>query len=120
MIEVDLAPDQVRSVGLAILCPTTRNLRGAARRERHAQRGGDTPGDAVLDGENRRQVPVVALRPEVHAVRGPDELGGDTEVVAGTTDGALDKIADAELVSDAPGDDRSHSTTMDGGTRPHA
>jgi hypothetical protein len=60
----------------------------------------------VLDGENVLQVPVVALRPDVIARCGVDQLGGHPDTLAAAPHAAFDHVAHAELAADLRDVDR--------------
>jgi len=65
--------------------------------------GHDGTGDLVLYNEDVDQLPVVGLGPEVIALVGLDELGGDAHAVAGPAHASLQDVADAELTGDVAG-----------------
>ena len=70
------------------------------RRQSDLERGDDLGGHLVLDGKDVGEVAVVALRPEVPAGIGIDQLRRDPHPVAGAADAALEHGADAEFASD--------------------
>ena len=63
-------------------------------------RAGDGQGDLVLQVEDVCQLAVVALRPNVVAVAGIDELRGDPHTVAAFAHTAFQDIANAKLSPD--------------------
>jgi hypothetical protein len=58
-------------------------------------------GDLVLHRENIRELPVVAVGPDVIARFGFDQLCGDPDTIAGLSQAALEHIADAEIAPNA-------------------
>ena len=64
------------------------------------KRGGDLFDDLVLERENLAPGALEALRPEMAAVGGVDQLGVDAQVVAGATDAAFEDVADAQFLAD--------------------
>lgn len=60
---------------------------------------GDLSRDPVLELEQVRARPLVAIRPQLLARLGIDQLHGDAQTIATTTNGALDHIGDPELGS---------------------
>src|SRR5207244_4052874 len=56
--------------------------------------------DAVLQVEHLGKRAVIALRPDVSACGGVDELARDAYLVAGAPDAALEGVADPELAAD--------------------
>src|SRR5262249_30840846 len=65
------------------------------------QRIGDGAGDILLQSEEALQLAVVRLRPDVVVISHVDELGGDPQAVALSTDAALEQSADAQLFADS-------------------
>ena len=57
-------------------------------------------GDLLVDREDVGQLALVALGPDVAAVRHVDELNGDADAVAGFADAALQHLAHVEQASD--------------------
>jgi hypothetical protein len=72
------------------------------RKKLNAQRVADALGDRGLDLDEVAQRLVVALRPELDAVRGVHQLGGRAHAVTAAADAALQDVADAELRADRP------------------
>ena len=64
------------------------------------QRLDDAVRDLVLQREDVGQVAVVAVRPQMRAVGGVDELRGDAHPVAGAADRALQHRRHAEVAPD--------------------
>src|SRR5215467_5065077 len=60
-------------------------------------RGGNAPGDLVLDGKDIGQFAIVAIRPQVMACRGLDQLGGNADAIGGSPHAAFEHVAHAEL-----------------------
>jgi hypothetical protein len=76
---------------------------GGLRREQlEAERRDHGFGDLVLHREHVGELAVVGLRPEVVAVGGIDEPGGDAHLVAGLAHAAFEQRSDVELLADAP------------------
>jgi hypothetical protein len=64
-----------------------------------SQRGRDTLGDLVLDGEDIFELAVVALRPALIAVLDVDQLHVDPEAIAGLAHAALENRGDTQAPS---------------------
>src|SRR5215468_2660688 len=62
-------------------------------------RGGNAPGDLVLEGKDIGQFTIVTIRPQVMAARGLDELGGDANTIGGPPHAAFEHVAHTELAS---------------------
>jgi len=71
-------------------------------RELHVQRLGDRRRDLVLDGEDVRQLSIVALRPQVTSVSSGNELRRDADARACFPDASLEHGGDAQRAGDTP------------------
>ena len=71
----------------------------SCRKHAQLQRGHHRPGDLVLDGEDVGQVAVEALRPELVAIRGVDQLRRDAQSGAGLADAAFQDVGHVELLA---------------------
>ena len=67
------------------------------QRQRDFQCVPDGCGNLVLNGKHVHQVAIVAFRPQVVAVLGLDQLGGDANAVAGLAHRAFQHVADAQF-----------------------
>jgi hypothetical protein len=67
------------------------------------QRADDRTGDLVLKVEYVLEVAIVALRPEVKAGGGIDQLRIDPNPVRRAPDAAFEHVADPQVVGDLPG-----------------
>src|SRR5215470_5492134 len=63
-------------------------------------RGGNAPGDLVLEGKDIGQFAIVAIRPQVVTSRRLDQLCGDAETIGGPPHAAFEHVAHAELATD--------------------
>ena len=68
--------------------------------------GGENQGDIVLDGEDVIESAVIALRPDMRAAGGIDQLRGDANAVSALADAAFQDISHAELLGRLPHVDR--------------
>src|SRR4029077_14578207 len=68
--------------------------------ELDAERCGDGLRDLILNREHIGHLTVVALRPEVAAIGGCDQLGRDAYAVAGAADATLENRRDAQHFGD--------------------
>ena len=62
----------------------------------HPQRVDDMAGNVVLDFKQVGEITVETLGPQMRAVGGVDQLRGDPDAIAGTSDGAFQYIARSE------------------------
>src|SRR5215813_7994459 len=62
-------------------------------------RGGNAPGDLVLEGKDIGQFAIVALRPQVVTSRRLDQLCGDAETIGGPPHAAFEHVAHAEFAT---------------------
>ena len=56
--------------------------------------------DIILDGEYVSEVPVVAVRPDVRARHGVDQLSSDAHPIVDLPHAAFDHVADPQLATD--------------------
>ena len=89
------------------------------RRNRRRERGRDFLRDGGLDGENIREVAIVALRPDVLVVARVDELAGDADLAAGAAHAALENVGDAKFLADLPHGLGRAAILEHGGARDH-
>ena len=98
---LQLHPEQVEVVGGQVLGPLALGL-GPVRLRHHtvaAQLIGHLLRQLALDRENVICWAVPALRPDMPAAAGLDQLGGDTNPLARMLDTALEHVANAELAA---------------------
>ena len=69
--------------------------------QRDLQCRSDCCSNVILNCENIAHLPVVALRPEMAAVGGGDELGGDADATAGFSNAAFEDIGHAKGFSNS-------------------
>ena len=63
-------------------------------------RGGNAAGDLVLHGEDVAELPVVAFSPVMATGDCVDELGADSQPLAGAAHAAFQHVTDAKLARD--------------------
>ena len=90
-----------------------------ADRQPRRQRLGDGSGDLVLHREHVGQLAIVALRPQVAAVGGVDQLRRDPDPIAGLAHAAFEHVRDAERLRDPPDVDVLALERERGGARDH-
>jgi len=96
----EVTPAQVVVVSLDVLGWNLADFALLALGQDHAQRRGDLGGDLVLQGEDIGELAVEAVRPELIAVLGLDQLDAHAQAVAGPPHAALEDRADAERTTD--------------------
>ncbi len=89
---------QGKIVGVRIHWPGSRHRRRAEKLQ--LQRLNYLACNVVLYGEDVVERAIIALRPEVRTVGGPDELRGDSQLLAGLPHAALQDVHDVELLAD--------------------
>ena len=94
---------QEQVVGLEVVGVAALDARALARGQVDLQRGDDGARDLVLEVEDVLEVAIVALRPEVKAGRGVDQLRIDPDPVRRAPDAAFEHVADPQVVGDLPG-----------------
>lgn len=97
---------QHRLVGIEILRFAPRAAWRLRARNVCVQRHSDGARHFVLDHENVRHLPVVALRPEVCVARGVDQLRGDAHAISELAHAALEHVAGAQFPPDGLDVDR--------------
>ena len=82
------------------------NARRFGDKDLRPDRTDDLVGDVVLQLEDIGQLAIVSVRPQMHAVRGIDQLSGDAHPAGGLAHAALENVPDAELACDVANVDR--------------
>ena len=80
--------------------PPAAALRHGRAGQPHPQRGSDRVGDVVLHVEDVFEFAIEALRPEMAAIAGSDELSGDPEPAARPADTAFEDMCYPEHLPD--------------------
>ena len=70
------------------------------------QRTGDLTGGLILHREQVIERAIIAVRPDVIAGRGIDQLGGDADLAAVDLQAAFEDVLDAEVARDLTDIDR--------------
>src|ERR1022692_5110861 len=95
----ELAAAKKIVVSIDIVRPAVGEPRIFGWAECHFERVDDPARDVVLDFEDVRQVPVVALGPEVPACYSVDELAGNPDPITCLTHTAFEHVAHAEVAA---------------------
>src|ERR1700685_4210191 len=77
-----------------------RRVRPGYPRQPYLKSGGDGQRDFILDGEDVRHLPVVALRPEMTPIGSGDQLGDDANPAARTPYATFENIRNTERLGD--------------------
>ncbi len=91
-----VAAPQIEVVGLTIGDVALPKIGDFVLEKGGAELVGDLDGDLVLELEDVRDGPVVAIGPELGPVGGLDQSGGDPHPVAESTDAALEEVVGAD------------------------
>ncbi len=94
----ELLAQQVLVVRLGVRGPPI--LRGGRLDQFELERSHHRPRDLVLQHEDVGHLPVVGLRPEVIAIGGVDELGGDADLIASLAHAPLQNRLHVQLLGD--------------------
>ena len=91
---------QALQISLEVVCAFRSSFYSLPSRQRYLHGCDDFFGDFVLNGKYVAEIPVIAFRPQVTAVKGINQLGADSYLISSLSYAPLQNIPNPQFLAD--------------------